>query len=466
VGTVIKQLVTILATIYVARQLSPNDYSIAGVSLAVMGTFTVLTAQGFALALIQRENLDDLTSHSVFWLMLVVGLLLGSLAILLASPIAAFYQRPELVQIIWILVASLLINMLGAVPNALLERALRFKELNIITVVCAILSAITGILLAWLGYGYWALIIPAVVLSIVTTVGAFLVSGFRPKWLFSIAQVRALSPFGLSLLGSNLVLYLNDNGDYLIMSRFWGVTDFGNYYFAFERSRQPFNLLMSQLNRVIFPAFSQIQKDVDLLRKAIIVGTRHFCIIVFPLYVILIGFADPFVPWIFGEQWRPAIPVFQVFSVFAFARAFAVLVPGTLLAINRPQAHLIFNLFRAIVILPTLFILGFNNANILTTSFVLLLIWILQLPFFVGYLFRKIGIDLKTAWLEFRKLLFATIIMAISMEISKIALNELGLNLVGVVGFGLLIALSVFLSLVWREYELLLRQIRQIMKKS
>ncbi|QLQ08353.1 MAG: oligosaccharide flippase family protein [Anaerolineae bacterium] len=111
----------------------------------------------------------------------------------------------------------------------------------------------------------------------------------------------------------------------------------------------------------MFPAFSKIQDDRERLRRAYLRGTRLVTLIVFPLHVLLVGLADPLVPWLFGPQWQPAVPVFQVFAAYGFVRGLAALTVPSLLAINYAQAIFFFNLFRVAVTVPALLYLGFNG---------------------------------------------------------------------------------------------------------
>lgn len=465
-GTIVKQGLMIGATIVVARLLSPGDYAIAGLATSIMGLFVALTGQGFAQALVQRKELSEIICHSVFWPMLIGGMALAGLMIVLAPWVARFYDQPALIPVIWVLSVGLAVGMIGAVPNALLQRAMRFREINIIGMISGLVSAGLGIGVAILGFGYWALIAPVLGSMIAVAIGAFYLSSYRPRLAFSWIEFRTTFIFGFSLLGSNLLLFVDDYGDRLILGRFWAPQAFGYYYFALERSRQPFSLMMGQLSAVIFPAFSTIQHDHAQLRRAFTLGTHRFCLIVFPLYVLLVGLADPALPWLFGEQWRPAIPVFQVFAAFSFARAFAVLVPGTYLAIGRPQAHLIFNIFRAVLLIPALLLLGYWGADPLTTAIVLWVVWAIQLPFFVGFLFRQIGIQVREFSRTFQQLFLATTAMFAVVFLSRVMLGALSWVPWAVIIVSSAASVSTFVALMLRDVLNTVRLVRNALPRS
>lgn len=461
VGTVLKQGITLLSAIVIARLLTPEDYALGGISLAITGFLTTLTQHGFAQALVQQDKLSERMCHSVFWVLLAGGITVSVITVSLAPMTARFYSAPSIKQAMPAVTLILLSGMVGAVPNALLQRRMQFREINLIGIASGFASAIAGVLLAWLGYGFWALLAPVVGVAIITALGETLISRYTPARVFSWSDIRLVGRFGLSQLASNIVLYFNENSDYLIMGKIWAPVDFGLYYFAFQRSRQPFGIVMGQIATVILPGFSQIQNDHERLRKAFLLGTKQLCMVVFPMYTLLIAFAGDIIPWVFGKQWQPSVGVFQILALYAFALAISALVPGTLLAINRPQALLAFNVFRASVILPVLIVLGTRGASITLVSVTLLLVWLIQLPFFVGYLFRCLHITFMDAWRNFRRVALSTTVMALSLLINRKFGFELGMSQWQIVLIMSSIGLCLFGVMMKSEIRTVVQQFRQ-----
>ena len=131
-GTVFRQGFTFTAGIIVARLLSPTDFATGGIALSILGFFTVLSTHGFAESLVQRQQLDRQLEHSVFVAMLVSGLGIATLIVVSAPWLASFYSSPGLEALLWLLAAAQLVSMAGSVPQMLLHRHLRFREINLI----------------------------------------------------------------------------------------------------------------------------------------------------------------------------------------------------------------------------------------------------------------------------------------------------------------------------------------------
>jgi O-antigen/teichoic acid export membrane protein len=133
---------------------------------------------------------------------------------------------------------------------------------------------------------------------------------------------------------------------------------------------------------------------------------------VFPAYVLFITLADRFLVIIFGSQWEPAVPVFQVFAGFAFIRTFAVLASGIYTALNKAHILLFYNAFRLVPSLAVLLYLGATGASLLTVSIALLVLWYIQTPFYLIALFKILHIHLRDLVQEFRLQVIAAVLMA------------------------------------------------------
>jgi teichuronic acid exporter len=454
------------AGIVVARLLLPTDFAIAGLAGAVAGIFSILAAHGFGLALVQAKELSDTTIHTVFWLLTFIGIFLGGTTALISPFIAKLYNLQTLVPVMIALALNITIGMMGSVPGALLERAMRFREINIITAVGGAIAAVLGISIAWLGYGYWALVIPLIGSGIVKVIGGFWFSGYRPVYQFSFKEVKSTSNFGLSVVGSNLAYYFASNSDYLIMGRFWPASAFGFYYFAYNKSRLISIIIAEQISGLILPAFSRIQDDLFRIRKAFLKGTKAMCLVFLPVHVLVIGLADPLVPWIFGEQWRPAVPVFRVFAALAFIAPPTTLVTGTLFALNLPRIPLYYNIFRVIVVLPTLFLLGLNGANIFTTAVVLLIIWYVQILIYLGYVFDRIKLSITEIWNNVKSIVVATGIMTCMLFGIRMGAKAVGWPEWFTVMISIILPATTFILLTWNSLNEIFQQVRSALLKK
>jgi len=415
-----------IAAIFLARLLTPSDYAIAGLAGAAMGIFRILIAHGFGYAIVQREELDDISCHSIFWFLSFAGLALGGTVVLLASQVAKFYNSFALVAVIRVLSLSLMIGMASIVPRSLLQRAMRFREINLLAVLGSGIGSLLGVGMAFLGFGYWALIVPGLGASLFVSIFTFRISGYRPKLAFEWMEIKRASNFGFLLTLSGLLYYLMRNVDYLIMGRFWSKADFGQYYFAFEKHSRPSQMLIRQISGVLLPGFSRLQNDLNRFRSAFLRATHDLCMIVYPIHVLLIGLADPLIPWIFGNQWGPSVPIFRIFFLHAL-----LVIPNTFssnvrIALNRPH----FSLYISVLVVSTTLLvvlwLGKIGAGIVETATCLLFIWVLSVPIDLGYSLRLMHLSWKELWCNLKGLVGITIMMALALVACRVIAHASG----------------------------------------
>ena len=126
---VLVQLITWPSTIIVMRLLNPRDYGLVAVSTVFIEFVTVFSDPGLAAGLVQTQVLRDETSRAASALIALLNLLLLSVLLLAAPSIAAWYQEPELTQVIRVASLSLLMTAIATVPQAHLVRNLRFREM-------------------------------------------------------------------------------------------------------------------------------------------------------------------------------------------------------------------------------------------------------------------------------------------------------------------------------------------------
>src|SRR5579862_2533851 len=153
-----------------ARLLDPKDFGLVGMVTAITGILNLFRDFGLSSATVQRVEVTDRQVSTLFWINLVVGAIL-SLLLAAASPIVAwFYHEPRLVLVTIVLSLSFLFNAAGIQHSAMLQRQMRFTTLATIEVASWAVSVAAGITMALAGWGYWSLVVMAVVLPLSSTI--------------------------------------------------------------------------------------------------------------------------------------------------------------------------------------------------------------------------------------------------------------------------------------------------------
>src|ERR1700722_19468757 len=176
-GTVVLKMGTIMV---LARLLTPQDFGLVGMVMAFTGVLNFLRDFGLSSAAVQRASISEGQSSTLFWINMLIGALLGLIAVAMAPGIAAFYGDPRLFGITAVLALGFPFNAAGTQHAALLQRQMRWTTLALISVVSLMVGTAIGIGGAEAGYGYWALVWVSVSSSLAGTLGFWLTTCWVP----------------------------------------------------------------------------------------------------------------------------------------------------------------------------------------------------------------------------------------------------------------------------------------------
>ena len=301
-----------------ARLLTPADYgtvALLSIFFAIAGS---LASCGFGNALVQRKNVGDLEFNSVFYISIAASLVIYVAMFLVAPYIAEFYKIPILCPLARVSAISFILNAINSVQGAELSRKMLFDKRFRITVIVSVVSAVSGITLAYLGLGVWALVFTSLLSNIASVIAYWTIIAWRPKLMFSLSAVKGLFSYGwkLSVAGMVHTFYVEIYG--FLIGRFYTPADL-----AFvNKSRAMPRLLMTTVNGTIgsvsFPALAQLQDDITKFRDATRRMIQCATFLVFPLMTVLAMTARPLVLLLYGSQWESAI-VYVPIGCFSMA---------------------------------------------------------------------------------------------------------------------------------------------------
>ena len=155
-----------------------------------------------------------------------------------AVPLGLFFHSEALPRIVVVLGTTFPLSAFRIVPNALLQKDLRFRRLGLLETVNVLVLSVTMVLLAQAGFRYWTLVVGVIVSAVVTTA---LTVASRPQsfaWPRRADIAPALS-FTRYQLGSTLLWYWYQNADQVVAGRLLGVGDLGVYAGQWPRRPRP-----------------------------------------------------------------------------------------------------------------------------------------------------------------------------------------------------------------------------------
>ncbi|MCH2213165.1 MAG: oligosaccharide flippase family protein [Fuerstiella sp.] len=357
----------LVRAVVLARLLSRTDYGLTGKAVAATFVATLFTNIGFGTAIVQARHLSRNTVESIFTLQFLVGLLLALCLAATSTFLAEFYGDTRLIWLVTALGTGIWLNCAMVVPVAMMQRELRFKELNLMWISVRFVSFSAAILMALTGCGYWTLIIPDLVSRFLAFPYILWRRRWRPSLRFAVSDLKPVASVSAKSFATFCLATANTSLDYAILGRFFSRPVFGLYYFGYQRVRGPMRMAVTSVRSALFPAFTKATTE-EGLRSSIVRTIPVLAIVTYPLAACLFLTIPQMVPLIFGHKWQDTSPIMQAFTVGALFIPANLVFSSAFLARAIFKPSLIEGSIRVTLIGMGLIWLGITQQSILTCA--------------------------------------------------------------------------------------------------
>ncbi|MCM3670902.1 lipopolysaccharide biosynthesis protein [Mesobacillus maritimus] len=313
---IMAQSVSFILSIILARLLMPSEYGLIALVLVFINLANVFVSNGIGESLIQKKNANETDFSTLFYFSLGISILLYFILFFSAPLIAGFYNNTELVWILRILALIIPFSSVITIQNAYVSKKMMFKKFFFSTMGGTLVSGLIGVIMAYLGFGIWALVSQHLINTIVNTIVLYFIVKWRPRLLFSINSLRELVGFGWKLVAANLINTGYSELRTLIIGKIYTMADLAYY----NRGNQFPSLLITNINtaigKVVFPAMAEVNDDLSRLKNLTRRSLKTTAYIIFPLMIGLMSIADSLVLVLLTEKWMFSVPFLQIFCIY------------------------------------------------------------------------------------------------------------------------------------------------------
>lgn len=292
-----------LVMLIMARLLTPTDYGTVGMITVFISISGIFVSCGFTSALIRMKKPSQADLSTAFFFNLFVSTLFYIILFLIAPLVADFYNMPVLKNVLRVQALTLIIGAFNAVQKTTYTINLDFKRQAQITMISSVVASIFGIIMAYTGFGVWALVYQTLFGGIFIGILFWFFSSWRPSLIFSRESFNKMFDYGYKLLLSSLINTTYSQIYPIVIGKFYSASTLGN----FSRARHWANLgsqnLTGILNGVTFPVLAKVQDDDKRLENIYRRMIRTSCYIIFPIMVGLSAVAKPLTLVTIGEKW-------------------------------------------------------------------------------------------------------------------------------------------------------------------
>lgn len=353
-------MLNLLRVMVVARILTPEQFGLFGLAMAIVAGLNLFGQFGLKNAFIarsfasQREKLDYLSSAWTGNLLLFVAVGAAIAATGLFGRI--FFKDPQVYSLLVVLAAAPVLNALSNPIFYLLEKRTCFKGIFIFETGSNLISCVASVILVYLTASVWGLVLGHLLSQVLRCGWSYVAYVRLHSFDLNRKRAQALFGYGRYIFFVALLTYVTSQFDALVVGAMLGTEVLGSYMVASRFVNIPIMVFSMAVGRTLFPTYAGAYVfGSDHLRNVWMSVYRHFCMAVVVVFVPIYLWTDVWLRLLFGPQWDAAVPVTKVFVLYAVFRALAQGVSPLLLAINRPELDYRVKLVEVAILMPCLY---------------------------------------------------------------------------------------------------------------
>lgn len=439
------QIVQFVVGVVLARLLEPRDYGLIAITYIFTGISSAITDGGFEKTLIREADISSLQVNSVFYTNALLGVVMMAVLFLSSPALAAFFNEPALVPILRVVSIGLFINALGQVQRVLLMKELHFKKISVAQILSSLIGAATGIIMAYRGFGVWALVWSGLSSQTVMVFLLWIRSDWYPEWKFSFASLRPMWRYGSNILLTSLLFFVMLQFNNFIIGKYFLKSELG----LFNRGGRLPELIISVIQSIIlkmaFPLFVKVQAEKASLEVVVRKTVRVTAFIAFPLLALLLSNSHDITIVLFTAKWSGSIVFMELFCLAALFDPFVAIYRELILAKGKAR------LFLQVYIVTSLAEIG--AVLLLARYGILYIVWAtiigkaLQYFIYMGITARHTGISWQRQLGWVQPYFFISALVAVAVKTIGYPLQLAGLSLIVTLLLKLGIGVSLYLLL-------------------
>lgn len=301
-----------------ARLLSPGDYGVLAMFSVFVQIAAVFIECGFGNALIRKKNCSQKDYSTAFWFSFFVALACYITIFIGAPFIGRFYKMPLLVPIIRVYCITILLSPFGIVQGSILTRKLAFKKMAKWNTLTNILGSLVGIIMAYLGYGVWALVYSTMFGSVLSSFFLAIVTHWVPSVEFSKDSIKYLWGFGSKMLVTGIISRIYANIHAIVIGKFYSSSALGLFNRGQSLARFGPSIISGVFGRTTLPMLARVQNDkehlISVYRQYSIISTM----LALPIIALVVVLARPFVVLFLTEKWIGCLIFVYIFAISMF----------------------------------------------------------------------------------------------------------------------------------------------------
>tara|TARA_R110001599_G_scaffold237003_1_gene436421 strand:- start:11184 stop:12614 length:1431 start_codon:yes stop_codon:yes gene_type:complete len=386
VGTkILNQCLSWIVTIWVIRLLTPEDFAIIALNELSIGLLLVIGRFGFQNAIIKAKTLNYEQINQSFTFLFSINTFMFLIVQGLASSLAIIFNNEELEGLIRISSILFLLLPFTTITYALIYRNMLYKKIAQFDVFINFFQICTNLILAVLGYGFWALAIGIIVAQVLRAIGYSYIIKFKPKFDFSRQEIKQLYSDSNYSFFTGLAWELTHRVDIFFINHFIGSLALGFYRIGLTLAEKPVALVGQVVQQIGLSSFSKISNDKKLVGQYVVKASSVMAFFAYPVFFGISSIAPNLIPLVLGDKWHEAIVPLQILCLVQLVNSLKDISSTALFSVNGAKRNFIHTI-SALVAISIAWWFGLTYSFMIGCSFyaITYFIWYIVHVFDVG----------------------------------------------------------------------------------
>jgi peptidoglycan/LPS O-acetylase OafA/YrhL/O-antigen/teichoic acid export membrane protein len=371
------RLGSVAVFLIVARIVDTQQLGLFSATIAIIAIAELFAENGLGDAVVQSAEIDDNVLTAVLLINIAAGFLLALGLIASAPTLEHYFAAPGLSPFLTVALMSLLLNSASYVPQSVLRRHLQFKWLGTRALIATAISGVTGIILAFSGFGTWSLVAQVVLAALINFVLVWIKIPFNPISRPNFRGALALVKFSAPVLLGRMLYFLCMRAVELVLLQRFGPTVLSLYIIGSRLYFVNTQLLTQVLVDVAFSSLSRLVNDRPALEENFFAMLRIATTITTPIFLGLVAIAPELCVTVFGSKGHDAAPFLEFVALFGTFQVAQFFFGSALSAIGKPSIPMMVLGFQAtmsaVILFPSWHLQP--TALVAANSATLVLIW-------------------------------------------------------------------------------------------
>lgn len=395
-SAVVGIIIQLIQLSLLGRLLGPGEFGLMAIMMVVIGLANAVADFGVSNYLVQADSVSRALVRRLVGMGLSLSIVLSGSIAIIAPALASYYEMPQLADTLPWFGLVVIYNTLAQIYTAVLQRAFEFPRIAIIDIISATAGLLVSVLLAFYGWGLWALVFGQLSTGLVKAMASWVgvQSSIKQLPAESLHQTGHAMRFGAFQVGERVLNFVSANFDKLIIGKLLGEQALGIYSVAFQLILRPVLVINPIFNRVAMPMFANVKNDNPRLTRGYLEMLRTICFVTFPIYLILCISAPTIISLLLGSKWGNAETLTSILALLGFLFAAGNPIGVLVIAKGRVDLALYFNSVVVVVNLIAVY-LGSLLGIYWVAFFFVATSWLILFPleFYLRYKLIGMGIS-------------------------------------------------------------------------